>query len=146
MHRSINAAWDGLSRFHFGRRTISSNCTPSGRFMLMEPAILTLQILTTNSSPHFQKTEEMKITTYLQNRSTGISLVILSVGFSLLGILSFLNRHHDAEAASRYLNDSFCVAGSVVSLLTGATFLFAACLYWSRCPRIPVAEAPWGSA
>jgi hypothetical protein len=116
--------------------------------MLMEGAILTLRILTTNSGPHFQKTEisrEMKTTKYLQNLSTGISLVILSVGFSLLGILTFLNRHHDTESASRYLNNSFCVAGSVVSLVTGAAFLFAASLYWSRYPRIPVAEAPWGS-
>jgi hypothetical protein len=71
----------------------------------------------------------MKTLNYLQNLSTGISLVVLSVGFPLLGILSFVNRHHEAEAASRYLNNSFCVAGTVVSLLTGATFLFAACLY-----------------
>jgi hypothetical protein len=111
--------------------------------MLMEGAILTLRILPTNSGPHFQKTEisrEMKTTKYLQNLSTGISLVILSVGFSLLGILTFLNRHHDTESASRYLNNSFCVAGSVVSLVTGAAFLFAASLYWSRYSQIRVAE------
>ena len=76
---------------------------------------------------------------YMQNLSTGISLVILSAGFSLLGILSFLNRHHDAEAASRCLNNGFCVAGSIVSLVTGAAFLFAACIYWSRYSRIRVA-------
>ena len=76
---------------------------------------------------------------YMQNLLTGISLVILSAGFSLLGILSFLNRHHDAEAVSRCLNNGFCVAGSIVSLVTGATFLFAACIYWSRYSRIRVA-------
>ena len=110
--------------------------------MLMEEAILALQILTTNSSSHFHKTvipQEFKAMNYMQNLSTGISLVILSAGFSLLGILSFLNRHHDAETASRCLNNGFCVAGSIVSLATGATFLFAACIYWSRYSRIRVA-------
>jgi hypothetical protein len=172
--------------------------------MLMEEAILTLQILMTNSGSHFQKTvipQEIKIKipnlkpqipqisqiggegktvstnyilvpeaflqqitpkslvsvicgicglplifgfrveamNYMQNLSTGISLVILSAGFSLLGILSFLNRHHDAEAVSLCLNNGFSVAGSIVSLLTGAAFLFAACLYWSRYSGIRVA-------
>jgi len=114
----------------------------------MEEAILNLQILTTNSSRRFHKTvipQEIKTINYMQNLSTGLSLVILSAGFSLLGILSFLNRHHNAEAGSRCLSNGFCVAGSIVSLVTGAAFLIAACIYWSRYPRIPVAEVPWGS-
>src|SRR5260370_12436758 len=82
---------------------ISSKCTASVRFMLTAEAILTLQILTTNSSSHFQKTvipQEMKTTTYPQNLSTGISLVILSGEFSLLGILSFsLMLRHDGKMA-----------------------------------------------
>jgi len=114
----------------------------------MEEAILNLQTLTTNSSRRFYKMvipQEIETINYMQNLSTGISLVILSAGFSLLGILSFLNRHHNAEAGSRCLSNGFCVAGSIVSLATGAAFLIAACIYWSRYPRIPVAEAPWGS-
>jgi hypothetical protein len=105
--------------------------------MLMEQAILTLQILMTNSGPYLRFSGLTM--NYMQNLSTGISLVILSAGFSVLGILSFLNRHHDAEAVSRCLNNGFCVAGSIVSLVTGATFLFAACIYWSRYSRIRVA-------
>ena len=50
---------------------------------------------------------------YMQNLSTGISLVTSADFHS--GILSFLNRHHDAEAVSRCLNNGFCVAGSIVS-------------------------------
>jgi hypothetical protein len=83
--------------------------------------------------------QEMKTLNHMQNLAAGISLIVLSLGFSFLGILSFSNRHHDGEAASHCLNNSFCVAGSVVSLATGAAFLFAACLYWSRYSRIRVA-------
>lgn len=98
-----------------------------------------------DSSSHIKKTvmpQEMKTLNHIQNLSAGISLIVLSLGFSLLGMLSFLNRHHDGEAASRCLDNSFCVAGSVVSLVTGAAFLFAACLYWSRDSRIRAAYAP----
>jgi hypothetical protein len=84
----------------------------------------------------------MKTTNYLENLPTGISLVVLSAGFSLLGILSFLNRHHDTESACPCLSSSFCVAGSVLSLVTGGAFLFAAWLYWNRCSRIRVAQVP----
>jgi len=83
----------------------------------------------------------MKVLKQMQHLSTGISLVILSVGFSLLGIVSFLNRHFETEAASRCLDNGVCVAGSVVSLLTGTAFLVAACLYWNRYSRLPAPRA-----
>jgi hypothetical protein len=76
--------------------------------------------------------QEMKTLNDIKILSAGISLIVLSLGFSFLGILSFFNRHYDGEAVSCCLNNSFCVAGSVASLVTGAAFLLAACLYWSR--------------
>jgi hypothetical protein len=76
--------------------------------------------------------QEMKTLNDIKNLSAGISLIVLSLGFSFLGILSFFNRHYDGEAADCCLNNSFCVAGSVASLVTGAAFLLATCLYWSR--------------
>jgi hypothetical protein len=78
---------------------------------------------------------EMTTLTFLQNLSTGISLVILSAGFSLLGILSYLNRPQ-ANVASHSLDTSCCLVGSSLSLVTGAVFLGAAWLYWNRYTRM----------
>jgi hypothetical protein len=81
----------------------------------------------------------MKTLTFLQNLSTGISLVVLSTGFLLLGILSYLNRPH-ANVASHSLDTSCCLVGSGVSLITGAAFLVAAWLYWNRYTRMQAAS------
>jgi hypothetical protein len=80
----------------------------------------------------------MKTLTFLQNLSTGISLVILSTGFLLIGILSYLNRPQ-ANVASHSLDTSCCLVGSSVSLITGAAFLVAAWLYWNRYTRMQAA-------
>ena len=64
--------------------------------------------------------------------STGISLLTLAFGFSLLGILSFLNRLQGELAMTSAVENNFCVAGSVVSVLAGMLFLTAACIYWRQ--------------
>jgi hypothetical protein len=68
----------------------------------------------------------------LKRTSAGISLVMLALGFSLLGVLSFINRLQGELAIASAVEQNFCVAGSAVSVLAGATFLIAACLYWRR--------------
>jgi len=62
----------------------------------------------------------------------GISLIILALGFSLLGILSFLNRLHGELAIAPAVEQNCCVAGSAVSVCAGGVFLAAACIYWKR--------------
>jgi hypothetical protein len=64
--------------------------------------------------------------------STGISLLTLAFGFSLLGILSFLNRLQGELAIASTVENNFCVAGSAVSVLAGMVFLAAACIYWRQ--------------
>jgi hypothetical protein len=64
--------------------------------------------------------------------STGISLLTLAFGFSLLGILSFFNRLQGELAIASVVENNFCVAGSVVSVLAGIVFLAAACIYWRQ--------------
>jgi hypothetical protein len=63
--------------------------------------------------------------------STGISLLTLAFGFSFLGILSFLNRLQGELAIASAVENNFCIAGSVVSVLAGMVFLVAAYIYWS---------------
>ena len=67
-----------------------------------------------------------------KNLSARISLAILAVGFSLLGILSFINRPEVDSAMAASLANNGCVAGSLVSMLAGSVFLIAACSSWSR--------------
>ena len=67
-----------------------------------------------------------------KNLSARISLAILAVGFSLLGILSFINRPEGDSAMATSLANNGCVAGSLVSVLAGSVFLIAACSSWSR--------------
>ncbi|MBV8141117.1 MAG: hypothetical protein JOZ60_03635 [Verrucomicrobia bacterium] len=67
---------------------------------------------------------------FFKRASARISLVLLALGFSFLGILSFINREQGEPAISSALEHSCCFAGSAASLFAGAVFLVAACLHW----------------
>ena len=75
----------------------------------------------------------------LKRIAAGVSLIMLALGFSLLGILSFMNRLQGELAVRSSLEKNCCVAGSAVSVLAGAIFLVAACIYWSRSSGEPPA-------
>jgi hypothetical protein len=68
----------------------------------------------------------------LQKISAGISLIILSLAFSFLGLLSLFNKPHPDLANVRFVDSASWIAGSSASLLTGTTFLVACCVYWRR--------------
>jgi hypothetical protein len=73
----------------------------------------------------------MKTTRQIQALSTGFSLVVLALGFSLIGYLSFVYRPYDTGAMSSSLDNDFRVAGGGLSLVVGSTFLIAALIYWN---------------
>ena len=77
-----------------------------------------------------------KTRTSLKKISTGISLVILTLGFSLLGLLTFVNINREGVINALSLENSFAIAGSSISILLGAALLVAASLYWNRYSRI----------
>jgi hypothetical protein len=66
----------------------------------------------------------------LKRISAALSLVMLALGFFLLGILSLINGPQGELAMAPALEKGCVVAGSAVSVLAGAIFLFAACMYW----------------
>lgn len=68
--------------------------------------------------------------------STSISLVLLTVGFSLLGLLTLINSNREGVINTLSFENSSAVVGSSVSLILGAAFLVAASLYWIRYSRI----------
>ncbi|MBV9644559.1 MAG: hypothetical protein JO334_13395 [Verrucomicrobia bacterium] len=66
----------------------------------------------------------------LKRASAGISLVMLALGFSFLGIVPFVQRMQGESAIASALEQNCCIAGSFASLLAGTIFLIAACIYW----------------
>jgi hypothetical protein len=74
----------------------------------------------------------MKSQRRLQKISAGISLFVLSLGFSFLGLLPFFNNPQANLADVPSVSTPFWIAGSSASLLAGTTFLVASCVYWKR--------------
>jgi hypothetical protein len=60
--------------------------------------------------------------------STRVSLIILSLGFSIFGMLIIVNQHQ-AELNDLSGSRSFAIFGGTAALLVGTAFLVAACLY-----------------
>jgi hypothetical protein len=83
----------------------------------------------------------MKSQRRLQKILAGISLIILSLGFSFLGLLSFLNKPHADLANVPCVDSASWIAGTSASLVVGMTFLVASYVYWRRYPGV----SPHGS-
>jgi len=67
----------------------------------------------------------------VQRISAGISLVILALGFSLIGLLSLT--HGPLAGDSLAFSATSCAVGGWASLAAGSIFLWVAFVYWRRC-------------
>ena len=72
----------------------------------------------------------MKTSQRLQKISAGISLVILALGFSLIGLTSILRQQRPGDALE--FNAPICAIGGWAGLAAGSIFFVAAFLYWRR--------------
>jgi hypothetical protein len=75
----------------------------------------------------------------LQMISTGVSLVSLSLGFSIFGILIIVNQHQ-ADLNDLSGGGSCATVGGIGAILVGTAFLVAAWLHW-RCCAPPVRKS-----
>jgi hypothetical protein len=102
-------------------------------FTIIENQTISVNI----KSPKFQKTTFAAVKTrrYLKHLSASISLVILALGFSLLGLLTFTGRNRDGVIDTLSLENTSAIVGSLISILIGASFLVAASVFWSRYSR-----------
>ena len=84
-----------------------------------------------------QKPTAVKTRRFLKkvSTSTSISLAILTLGFTLLGFLTFLNSNREDTINSLPFEKWFAMAGSSTSIVLGIAFLVAASIYWSRYSR-----------
>jgi len=67
----------------------------------------------------------MKTPKSLQRISTGIGLLILALGFSSLGILSFSGTYGDSSVHGLSLSDIYSLIGSAISMTAGAISLLS---------------------
>jgi uncharacterized membrane protein (DUF485 family) len=61
--------------------------------------------------------------------ATSLSLIILAVGFSALGLISFINKQALQNGELFSAEGTYSIVGSSFSVLVGATFLAAAIFY-----------------
>jgi hypothetical protein len=111
---------------------VSVAFTPSGPLVYQCPRLWKISAEAVSPETSLRKSQRR-----LQKISAGISLVILSLGFSLLGVLLFANKPHADLANVPCVGSASCIAGSAASLLAGTTFLVASCVYWRRYPEWP---------
>jgi hypothetical protein len=78
----------------------------------------------------------MSTTRHFQKISTGISLVVLAVGFSLIGLTSVLHPLCSVDAPD--FNGTGCALGGTAGLAAGIIFFVAALLSWRRISELPV--------
>jgi len=83
-----------------------------------------------------QSATAVKTRRCLKKISTSISLMILTLGFSLLGFLTFINSNRGGMITALSFENSFAMVGSSISIVLGIAFLVAASIYWSRYSRI----------
>ena len=77
-----------------------------------------------------QTTRVMKTRKPVTKISTSISLAILTLGFSLLGFLSFVSSNREGMINVLSVENCFAMVGSSISIVLGAAFLVAASIYW----------------
>jgi hypothetical protein len=68
----------------------------------------------------------MKTPNQLRTLSISASLVILALGFSALGFVSFINTQPGCASSIFSVEHAYSLIGSTFSVLVGATFLVAA--------------------
>jgi len=68
----------------------------------------------------------MKTPNRLQKLSTSLCLVILALGFSALGFVSFISKQPACTGSIFSAEHTYSLIGSTFSVLVGATFLVAA--------------------
>jgi hypothetical protein len=78
-------------------------------------------------------TPAMKTSQDFQKISAGISLFILALGFSSIGLMSLI--HQPLPGDSLAFSATSCLIGGWASISVASIFLFAAFVYWRRHSR-----------
>ena len=72
-----------------------------------------------------------------QNHNLGktvvrVSIVTLAIGFSLLGLLSLLNKHQICAESGVTFENALSILGGAMSFMLGGIFLVVAAFHWDH--------------
>ena len=101
-------------------------------FVVLQKGIIERATIKERTDVNAKVTTAANTRRWLKRISTSMSLVILTLGFSLLGLLTLINSNREGVVNTLSFENSSAVVGSSVSIVLGAAFLVAAFLYWSR--------------
>ena len=107
-----------------------------GSFVVLQKGIIEQATIKERTDVNAKVTTAASTRRWLKRISTSMSLVILTLGFSLLGLLTLINSNRAGAVNALSFEHSSAVVGSSVSIVLGAAFLVTAFLYWSRYSRI----------
>ena len=69
---------------------------------------------------------------YLGRNAARINIVTLALGFSMLGLLSIINRHPTCTETNLSFENALSIVGGTASFMLGGVFLIAGTLRWDR--------------
>jgi hypothetical protein len=118
-------------------RKVGTLCPEWGAsFVVLQKGMIEQATIKERTNMNAQITTAANTRRWLKRISTSMSLVILTLGFSLLGLLTLINSNREGAVNTLSFENSPALVGSSVSIVLGAAFLVAAFLYWSRYSRI----------
>jgi len=124
------------------RQKVGTPCPEwGGSFVVLEKGIIEQATIKERPDMNAKITTAANTRRVLKKISTSMSLVILTLGFSLLGLLTLISSHREGAVNTLCQENSSAVVGSSVSIVLGVAFLAAAFLYWSE-PRSGLTEEP----
>ncbi len=80
----------------------------------------------------------MKTSQQIQKNSAGVSLMVLAIGFTLMGLMSILHQPFSADALEVDSTMSTLIGGCA-GMAAGSIFSLAALVYWRRPARLALA-------
>ena len=113
-------------------RKVGTSCPKwRGSFVVLQKGIIERATINERTDMNAQATTAANTRRWLKRISTSMSLILLTLGFSLLGLLTLINSNREGAVNTLCLENS----SAVVSIVLGAAFLLSAFLYLSRYSR-----------
>jgi hypothetical protein len=69
---------------------------------------------------------------YLRSTAPRMSIVILALGLSVLGLLSLIYKHQPCAETGLSFENVLSIIGGAASFMLGGIFLIAGSLHWNR--------------
>jgi hypothetical protein len=69
---------------------------------------------------------------HLKRAAVRVSIMVLALGFSMIGLLSLIGKHHVCDGTGISLENVSSIIGGTTSFMLGGIFLVAGALHWDH--------------